>query len=205
MKEARETPSASTRAAIVAEADRLIYERGFAATSITHIAEAVGIARGNLTYHFKSKDAVLEAVILARLGATSQMLEAWEAEARTPAGRIRRYMHILIANRRKILPHGCPVGTLSTELAKLDHPALSHAAEVFSLFRDWLRLLFGQMGYGAAEADALAMHVLVLSQGVATLANAFQDEAFLRREVARMDDWLDGVVKAAPHHRETGE
>ncbi|MCF8499642.1 MAG: hypothetical protein K9H11_04155 [Rhodospirillum sp.] len=143
-------------------------------------------------------------MILAPTGATSRMFEAWEAEARTPVVRIRRYLHILIANREKILPHGCPVGILSTELAKLDHPARSQAARVFSLFRDWLSLLFGPLGYGAAEADALAMRALVLSQGVAALAATFHDEIFPRREVARMDDWLDGVVGAAPHHHETG-
>jgi hypothetical protein len=41
-----------------------------------------------------------------------------------------------------------------------------------------------------AEADALAMHVLAWSQGIATLANAFHDENFIREEVRRLHDWL---------------
>jgi TetR/AcrR family transcriptional regulator, transcriptional repressor for nem operon len=48
-----------------------------------------------------------------------------------------------------------------------------------------------------AEADALAMHVLARSQGVATLANAFHDEAFLRKEVDQMCDWLETCVQRA--------
>lgn len=38
--------------------------------------------------------------------------------------------------------------------------------------------------------DALALHVLMRSQGVATLATAFRDEDFVRREVAEMHAWL---------------
>lgn len=41
------------------------------------------------------------------------------------------------------------------------------------------------------RADELAMHVLARSQGVATLASAFQDEAFIQEEVALLNQWLD--------------
>jgi len=34
------------------------------------------------------------------------------------------------------------------------------------------------------------MHLLARSQGVATLANAFHDEAFIRKEVEKMEEWL---------------
>ena len=40
------------------------------------------------------------------------------------------------------------------------------------------------------EADALAMHLLAWSQGIAMLANAFHDENFIREEVRRLYDWL---------------
>ena len=42
----------------------------------------------------------------------------------------------------------------------------------------------------AADADALALHLLARSQGVASLANAFHDEDFIEREVDDMCDWL---------------
>jgi hypothetical protein len=43
----------------------------------------------------------------------------------------------------------------------------------------------------AQDADALAMHLLARSQGVATLANAFQEDKFIRHEVELMCDWLN--------------
>lgn len=42
------------------------------------------------------------------------------------------------------------------------------------------------------------MEVLARSQGAATLASAFRDEAFLRREVAQMHAWLDAQRLAQP-------
>jgi hypothetical protein len=66
------------------------------------------------------------------------------------------------------------------------------------LFRTWLRRQFVALGR-EADADRLAMHLLARSQGVATLANAFQDEEFLRVEVEQMYGWLRScAVSAAP-------
>ena len=109
----------ATRDQIVGEADRLFYEQGFEHTSFADIAAAVGISRGNFYHHFKTKDEILSAVIDRRLEATRALLAAWESEADdSPAARIRCFIRILIANRAKILRHGCPVGTLTAELAK---------------------------------------------------------------------------------------
>lgn len=187
---------ASTREHIVEIADRLFYQRGFDHTSFADIAEAVGISRGNFYYHFKTKDEMLDAVIVLRLANTRRMLDAWKAESDGPAERIRRFVGILIMNRATIMRHGCPVGTLCSELAKLDHPAQGAANQLFTLFRDWLAQAFTALGR-AADADALALHLLARTQGVATLATAFRDEDFIRREVDAMNAWLDAELPAA--------
>ncbi|MEM9624528.1 MAG: helix-turn-helix domain-containing protein [Pseudomonadota bacterium] len=45
-----------TTAERILEASRLLFnEKGYAATRLTEIAEAVGISQGNLTYHFPTK------------------------------------------------------------------------------------------------------------------------------------------------------
>lgn len=179
----------STRERIVEAADTLFYERGYEMTTFSNIADAVGITRGNFYYHFKTKDVILDAVIASRMTNTAQMLSRWETEGKQPEDRIRSFIHILIANQAKILNHGCPVGTLCTELAKLDHPSQEEANKLFSLFRAWLKRQFELLGAGR-KADNLAMHLLARSQGVATLANAFRDKKFIEQEVAAMDDWL---------------
>lgn len=185
-----------TRDRIVEAADRLFYEQGYEHTSFSQIAEVVGISRGNFYYHFKTKDEILDAVINHRLARTNAMLGNWEVEGETPSERIRSFINILLMNRAKIKRYGCPVGSLCTELAKLDHPARSDANELFTLFRTWLRRQFEQLGRHD-DADALAMHLLAFSQGVATLASAFQDETFIRTEVDRLNEWLASCARTS--------
>jgi AcrR family transcriptional regulator len=186
----------STRDHIVEAADLLFYRQGYEHTSFSDIADAVQISRGNFYYHFKTKDEILDAVIEARLANTQHMLERWELEGKAPADRIRSFIHMLIANRADIKRFGCPVGTLATELAKLDHPSQNEANKLFTLFRTWLRRQFTLLGH-KADADALAMHLLARSQGVATLAAAFNDEKFIRQEVKQMCAWLDSRLDGA--------
>ncbi|MFC5508122.1 TetR/AcrR family transcriptional regulator [Bosea massiliensis] len=185
-----------TRQQIVEAADQLFYENGFEATSFADISKAVGLSRGNFYYHFKTKDEILDAVIALRIANTQAMLDEWEEAASQPAERIRSFVHILIMNKTKIMAHGCPVGTLSNELAKLDHVAKDDAVKLFILFREWLARQFIALGR-KADADKLAMHVLMRSQGVATLATAFRDEDFIRREVEDIHAWLDAHCPAA--------
>lgn len=174
----------TTRERIVEAANQLFYQSGFEHTSFADIAEVVQISRGNFYYHFKTKDEILDAVISLRLVNTQKMLDQWE-QAEEPGDRIRSFINILIMNRAKIKQHGCPVGTLCSELAKLDHLMLSDANKLFSLFRIWLRKQFKLLGC-KTNADELAMHLLGRSQGVATLANAFHDEKFIKQEVKQM-------------------
>lgn len=179
----------TTKHCIVEAADRLFYEQGFEHTSFAQIATAVGISRGNFYYHFKTKNEILDAVINYRLAGTNSMLDSWEASGETPADRIHSFINMLMINKTKIKRYGCPVGTLCTELMKLNHPANSGAKELFTLFRAWLKKQFEQLGQ--QNADALAMHILALSQGIATLASTFQDEKFIRAEVAQLHEWID--------------
>jgi AcrR family transcriptional regulator len=184
----------STRVRIVEAADRLFYRQGYDHTGFSDIAGEVKISRGNFYHHFKSKDDILEAVIDERLANTLQMLDRWESEGESPADSIRSFIHMLVANQADIMSFGCPVGTLSTELAKLNHGSQPDACKLFTLFRTWLRRQFVLLDR-AADADRLAMHLLARSQGVATLANAFHDEGFVGHEVETMCEWLDTCIE----------
>lgn len=181
-------PGHDTRERIVVAADDLFYRQGFKATSFEDVAGAVGISRGNFYHHFRAKDAILDAVIGRRLAATQAMLTEWEAAAEDPAERICLFVRILIANGPSIMEHGCPVGTLCTELAKLAHPHLPAASAIFELFARWLERQFAMIGH--EDANARAFHVLAFSQGIATLAVALRDADAVRREVDHVCAWV---------------
>jgi AcrR family transcriptional regulator len=52
----------ATRAAIVKAAKRLFGERGFAGTTMDHVATTAHVAKGAVYHHFKTKEALFEAV-----------------------------------------------------------------------------------------------------------------------------------------------
>ena len=124
----------------------------------------------------------------------SDIADVVQIEGEQPGDRIRHFIHILIMNRAKIKRYGCPVGTLCTELAKLDHASQAGANKIFTLFRVWLRRQFTLLGR-KSDADKLALHLLARSQGVAALANVFHDEKFIRQEVKQMCDWLESCAE----------
>lgn len=182
-----------TRDDIVAVADDLFYRQGYEHTSFADIAERLKISRGNFYHHFKTKDDILDAVIEKRLADRREMLGRWEMEGKTPEERIGLFIDMLTVNGEKIRQYGCPIGTLASELAKLNHAARADANRLFTLFRTWLRQQFVALGR-EADADTLAMQLLSRSQGAATLYNAFQDQDFIQREVDQMKLWLSDIA-----------
>jgi len=185
--------AAPTRDSIIQAADTLFYEQGFEHTSFSHIAEAVNISRGNFYHHFKTKDEILTAVVAERLERTRDMLAQWEAEGESAQKRIQLFITLLVRNQSKIMRHGCPVGSLCMELAKLKHPGQDEANAVMDIFRVWLRGQFEEMGRGK-DADALALHLLARSQGVAVLAQSLRDKNFVREEVDLMIAWVQSCA-----------
>jgi len=183
---------AYTKAQIIAVADRLFYEGGFEHTSFAEIAVAVNIARGNFYYHFKSKDDILAAVIAHRLDRTRAMLDSWRRDITSPRARLSAFVNILKTNGETIMRFGCPVGSLATELSKLMHEARGAAVGLFDLFREFLAEQFGALGCDRAEA--LALHLLMRSQGVAVMATAYRDPGYVAAEMAAMEDWIDREI-----------
>ncbi len=186
----------ATRDRIISMADDLFYQHGYDHTTFADIATAVGLSRGNFYHHFKSKDEILLAVIALRRDKTLVMLQQWSEQGQQPQARLASFIDMMQMNSTRISRNGCPVGSLCSELAKLEHPALPNASQLVVLFRDWLALQFTELGL-AAQAQALAMHLLARSQGIATLAHALQDEAFIHTEVSQLHQWLAAVIDSA--------
>jgi len=181
------------RQRIVAAADQLFYEKGYENTSFSDIAKTVDISRGNFYFHFKCKDDILSAVLQTRQKAINTLLKQWETQCADPRQRIIHYIDILTDNRTNITKHGCPVGSLCTELIKLSHNMHDQATDILFLFRDWLTEQFLQLGQ-KQKAKQLAMHLMARSQGIANITNAFNDPQFLKQEVKHLKHWLDDLT-----------
>ncbi len=184
------------RQRIVAAADQLFYQQGYENTSFSDIADTVGISRGNFYYHFKTKDEILSAVIESRVSDIEDMLNQWSEKYPDPRQRIQHFIELQIRHQDNIKEHGCPIGSLCNELAKVSHALLEDANEMLTVMREWLTAQFKELGLGR-DSRQMAMHLLARAQGSALITNTFDDPAFLRQEVKRLKQWLDDV--AAKH------
>lgn len=87
-------PPAVGRQRIMDEAATLFVRQGFSATSLRHIADAVGMKAGSLYYHFASKNELLEAILKQGI---EVMVQAFEGAAEATAdadGRARIEAHV---------------------------------------------------------------------------------------------------------------
>lgn len=69
-------PGSETRAEILRVALELFTSQGFEGTSIRDIAEALGVTKSSLYYHFASKEAILRSLLEDRRGELDELL-AW--------------------------------------------------------------------------------------------------------------------------------
>lgn len=180
----------ANRRRIVAAADQLFYRQGYNQTSFSDIAQAAELSRGNFYYYFKSKDEILAAVIDRRREQIAAMLEGWSDSMAEPRERLHRFTRMLLTNREDLLRYGCPIGSLTLELAKTQRLLRDQARALFEVFRAWLGQQFRALGH-LADADDLACHLLAMSQGASLVGNVYDDSALIEREVARIDAWLD--------------
>ncbi len=183
------TKGEGNRQRIIAAADRLFYRRGYNQTSFQDISDETGIPRGNFYYYFKTKDDILEAVVQSRSSAFINSLKQCESRTKDPRQRLLQLAEMLEVNKDDVLEAGCPIGSLSSELAKSDAALHSKARLVFKVIHEWAARQFEMLDVD--NADELAMDMLARMQGVTVMACAFKDEAFLQRSLVELKQWIE--------------
>lgn len=182
------------RQQIVKAADQLFYQKGYNLCSFSDISTVSKIPRGNLNYHFKTKDEVLIAVIQYRIDEMRKMLQNWEKEYKTPLERLQRYAQIPSKVKDEVIHYGCPMGTLNMELGKGQQALQSITKAQFEVFEQWIKEQFQSMGC-SKNASVLTMHLLVWTQGIAAMAYIHQDTRLIQREVKSIISWLVSLSK----------
>src|ERR1700747_1430711 len=109
----------ATRERIVAAAAGLIAERGVAGTTTEEVRDTAGVSSSQLYHYFKDKMALVRAVIAyqtdAVLGAQGDLLGHLDT-----MHALRRWRDLLVGNQReRRCAGGCPLGTLSSEIAEI--------------------------------------------------------------------------------------
>ena len=169
---------AATRARIVDAAASLVYEQGFAGTSLDDVMAATGTSKSQLYHYFADKDALIREVIKAQL---SRIIAAQEAAGLREVSsweRLHRWCdHFVTATRATQGAGGCPLGSLVGELADQSEPARRVLAQCFADWQSYLSRGFEAMrdnGELAAQADPaeLALTLMSALQGGLLMAQA---------------------------------
>lgn len=190
----------ATRDRILAAAAQLFATRGYAGTSIADVAEASGLLKGNLAYYFKTKQALLDAVLDARSQALRAELVAPAQPGEDSRASIARLLDQVRSSAEDLARYGCPVGGLATELGKTDDALHANAAALLLGLEAYLREAFERV-MPPPEAERLAEQLLARLQGAAVLAQARRDPAVVHRQVDEARAWLETVLPAAKRRR----
>jgi TetR/AcrR family transcriptional repressor of nem operon len=178
------------RERLVASAGELLHRHGVQGTTLAEIAEAADVPAGNVYYYFKTRDELVQAVIEAQTQAVGELLARLDGRA-TPTARLKGLAATWTLNGPEIVAHGCPLGGLSHELHKQDAQLGADAARPLRAILVWAERQFRELGQ--RNPGALAVTFLAAIQGAALLANAFDDERLLKREIRRIESWVESL------------
>jgi len=90
MRKSVAVDAANKHEQIFAEAVRIFREKGYHATSMRNIADAVGLQKASLYHYIPSKEALLFKIFERSSGALTQQLEAISASRDSPPDKLRR-------------------------------------------------------------------------------------------------------------------
>jgi AcrR family transcriptional regulator len=177
------------RERIIETANRLFYTKGYNLTSFADVADELGISKGNLHYHFPSKDGLLEAIVALRMQSIQQNLMQWDKEFPDAKDKLRRFVQMMLNETNDLSRYGCPLGSLNMELGKCQRQLQDKTRVMFDLFQHWLQKAFQQLG--RKDNKALSIHLLSMAQGAVLLAYVYEDSHILEDECKNILNWLE--------------
>jgi TetR/AcrR family transcriptional regulator, transcriptional repressor for nem operon len=187
--QARARPGKRER--LITSAADLLHRQGVERTTLAEIAHAADVPPGNVYYYFKTRDDLVHAVIEAQVQQVRALLARLDARS-TPIARLKGLAESGTSNGPIIVEHGCPLGGLSYELNKHDAELGADAARPLRTIVEWAEGQFRELGQ--RNPGAVAVTFLSAIQGAALLANAFGDEQLLKREIRRIERWVDSLA-----------
>ena len=179
------------RERLVAAATQLLHEQGIERTTLADIAKAADVPAGNVYYYFKTKDEVIAAVIEGHAQQVRATLASIDAHHRSPKSRLKAFVREFTAQSELVAQHGCPLGSLCSEIGKRVRQSSFAEAELMRLPIEWAEEQFRSLG--RRDAHDLAVDLMAAYEGNALLANTLRDPDVLSRAARRLNHWIDAL------------
>jgi AcrR family transcriptional regulator len=163
---------AQTRAAILAAASGLLYERGLDGIGVAELCTTIGVSKETLYRHFGSKNGLAAAVLEGRSEKlVAGLREAAAAAGDDPAAQLAAVFDTVGQRHAEPAFRGCAVMNAATQW----HDSRARAVAVRHLDR-YLDLLVGiARAAGAPDPVALGRQLLTLVEGSTVLADHHGD------------------------------
>jgi AcrR family transcriptional regulator len=170
---------AGSRERIFAAAAKEFAARGFAGANVDRIADAAGVNKAMIYYHFRSKAALYREILRDLFAAVAARLEELSARTATPEGKIRAFVEA-IAHEAEARPHFPPIWF--REIAEggthLDAATMRIVAGI-------VRRLAGIVREGAAAGKFQPVNPLLVHGGIVGPLLLFYASAGIRKRIAR--------------------
>jgi AcrR family transcriptional regulator len=176
---------------LIESADKLIYEKTFHTTTLADIAKEADVPLGNVYYYFKTKDAIMEAVIQKRSQEWQTLFNTWE-ELPNAKDRLQALIHHVVDQSQTLAQFGCVVGSLCQELGKQGGAIATGAAKLLQDIVKWSEKQFETLGK-ADQSTRLAEYLVSGIQGMTLLTLTFKEPECMDRQRINLEDWLATV------------
>jgi len=195
---------AQTRQRIVAAAADLILRQGVAATTLDDVRAEAGVSSSQIYHYFDNKESLVRAVVDYRTQTVVGEIHEPMLAAIEGIDGLRAWRDKIVSIQRDVgCRGGCPLGSLGSELAELDHVARHDVAVGYSRWETAIRSCLQRMHdrgqlVPAADPDQLATAMLAALQGGLLLA---QVERNVRPLAAALDVMISLTESLTPPAR----
>ena len=172
----------ASRAAFIDATGVLLRRQGYAGTGLSEIVERSGAPRGSVYFHFPGGKEELAVAAMERSG---EQLRRAIATLMSGPGGAGAAVGVLVDAMAAGLEasgyrDGCPIATVTLEMAGSSEPLRQTAAEIFAAWLAELQDALRRDGASPEAAERRALLVLSALEGALLLARARRDTAPLR-------------------------
>lgn len=160
-------PRPTSRARLIAAAQKLFYGRGVARTTVDRIVEEAGLTKPTLYSAFDSKERLLHAALEERRSARqSQILERIGAAPNALAA-LHEMIEVHVEPLGRPGFRGCPLMVAAQEQA-----GSSSESETAGGFKEWVRSRIDELAReaGLDDPESFSWHLLLLIEGATVMA-----------------------------------
>jgi TetR/AcrR family transcriptional repressor of nem operon len=189
----------ATRDRIVAAAAQLIHERGVAGTTTEEVRDSAGVSSSQLYHYFKDKMALVRAVIAYQTDAVLDAQGEFLGHLDNMRA-LRQWRDLLVKDQRERgCAGGCPLGTLSSEIAEIVPEFRFDLNRAFTRWEDGIHSGLRAMHERGelrkdADPDRLAAALLAAVQGGLLLTQIRRNTKPLEAAVDAMLDHLESLT-----------